>query len=258
MHVPWSIRAVQAGKHVLCEKPLGLSTGQVRDLIAARDAVGVKVAEAFMIRTHPQWIRARELIRAGAIGPLRAIQSAFSYFLDNPANVRNQAGMGGGGLLDIGCYAVYLSRMLFGEEPQRVVGALENDARFGVDRLCSAILAFPSGQSVFICGTQHVPYQRVHAFGVKGRLELEIPFNAPSMEPVRLSIDDGSDVRGSAIRTETIAPCDQYAIQADLFSLAVRNRTEVAVPLEDSLRNAAVLEAIFRSAQSGRWESPSV
>ncbi|MFN7923050.1 MAG: Gfo/Idh/MocA family oxidoreductase [Bryobacteraceae bacterium] len=256
MHVPWSIRAMEAGKHVLCEKPLGLSVAEVRSMIAARDRAGVKAGEAFMIRTHPQWSRGKDLVTQGAIGTLRAVQSEFSYFNNDPANVRNKLDIGGGGLMDVGCYSVQLSRFLFGEEPRRVIGLLDRDPDLRVDRLCSAMMDFPSGQSVFTCGTQHVPYQRVQILGSKGRIELEIPFNAPPDETVRLLIDDGSDPRGTGIRVETIAACSQYAIQADAFSRAVRDGGSVAVPLEDSLGNMAAIEAIFRSAESGKWETP--
>jgi predicted dehydrogenase len=256
LHVPWSIRAAEAGKHVLCEKPIALSAAECRQLIAARDRTGVKIGEAFMVRTHPQWLRARELVRAGAIGDLRAIMTAFSYFNREPENVRNVLEWGGGGLLDIGCYAIFTSRFLFGEEPTRVIALIENDPDYKVDRLASAILDFPSGQAVFTCSTQFVHYQQTQAFGTKGRIEIEIPFNAPNDRPTRIYVDNGVDVFGSGIRTEEFAACDQYTIQGDLFSRAILDGTEVPVPLETAERNMAVIDALFRSAQSGRWEKP--
>ncbi|HEX8984272.1 MAG TPA: Gfo/Idh/MocA family oxidoreductase [Bryobacteraceae bacterium] len=256
LHVPWSIRAAEAGKHVLCEKPVALSVAECRNLIAARDRTGVKIGEAFMVRTHPQWLRARELVRSEAIGETRAVMCAFSYFLTDPMNVRNVLEWGGGGMMDIGCYAIQAARFLFGAEPLRVAGLVERDPEMGVDRLASAMLEFPSGQSVFTCSTQLVPYQSVQVFGTLGRIEIEIPFNAPPDRPCRILIDDGRDVLGGGIRTEEFAIVDQYTIQGDLFSEAVRDGSEVPTPLEDSIRNMAVIEAVFESAVSGGWVTP--
>ena len=258
LHVPWSIRAIEAGKHVLCEKPIALSVAECRDLIGARDRAGVKVGEAFMVRTHPQWLRARELVRSGAIGPLRAIVGMFSYFNDDPRNIRNQADIGGGALMDIGCYPIQISRFLFEEEPRRVAGLIERDPQMGVDRLTSALLEFPSGQSAFTCGTQLVPYQRIQIFGTRARIEVEIPFNAPPDQPSRIFIDDGADLFGGGRRVEEFAVVDQYTIQGDLFSRAIRENGEVPTPLEDSLRNMAAIEAVFRAAEIGEWVEPAV
>jgi predicted dehydrogenase len=253
LHVPWSIRAAEAGKHVLCEKPISLTVAECRTLMDARDRTGVKIGEAFMVRTHPQWLRAREIVRSGEIGDLRAIMCAFSYFNRDPANARNIEEWGGGGLMDIGCYPIQISRFLFEQEPVRVVGRLERDPEFHTDRLSSAILDFPAGQSVFTCSTQLAPYQRVQIFGTKGRVEIEIPFNAPPDRPCRLFVDHGADVFGSGTKTEEFAICDQYTIQGDAFSEAVRGGGEVPTPLEDSLGNMQVIEALFRSAHENSW-----
>jgi predicted dehydrogenase len=253
LHVPWSIRAAEAGKHVLCEKPISLTVAECRTLMDARDRTGVKIGEAFMVRTHPQWLRAREIVRSGQIGDLRAIECAFSYFNRDPANVRNVDGWGGGGLMDIGCYPIQISRFLFGQQPIRVVGRLELDPDFHTDRLSSAILDFPNGQCVFLCSTQLVPYQRVQIFGTKGRVEVEIPFNAPPDRPCRIFVDNGADLFGSGIKTEEFSSCDQYTIQGDEFSEAVREGGEVPTPLEDSLQNMQVIEALIRSAQENSW-----
>jgi predicted dehydrogenase len=257
LHVPWSIQAAEAGKHVLCEKPLSLSVAEARTLLAARDRCGVKIGEAFMVKTHPQWVRTHDLIQHGVIGELRAIVGAFSYFNRDPKNVRNKAEWGGGGLMDIGCYPIMTSRWMFGGEPLRVAGVAENDPEFGVDRLTSAVMEFPSGQAVFTCSTQMVPYQRMQFLGTKGRIEIEIPFNAPPDRPTRIFIDDGRDVFGGGIRTETIPVCDQYTLQGDAFSRAIREGGEAPVPLEDAIGNMAVIEAIFRSAECSRWEQPA-
>jgi predicted dehydrogenase len=256
LHVPWSIKAAEAGKHVLCEKPLSLTVSEARTLLAARDRCGVKIGEAFMVKTHPQWLRTRDLIRKGVIGKLRSIVGVFSYFNRDPQNVRSVATWGGGGLMDIGCYPITTSRWIFGEEPLRVAGTLENDPEFGTDRLASAILEFRCGQSIFTCSTQLVPYQRMQFLGTTGRIEIEIPFNAPNDRPTRLNIDDGRDVFGTGIRVETIPICDQYTIQGDAFSRAIRDGGEVPVPLEDSIANMAVIEAVFRAAETGKWWKP--
>lgn len=254
LHVPWSIKAAEAGKHVLCEKPLSLSVAEAKTLLPVRDRMGVKIGEAFMVKTHPQWLRTRELIRSGRIGELKAIMGAFSYFNRDAANVRNVVEWGGGGMMDIGCYPIVTSRFIWGEEPARVSGLVERDPEFKTDRLASAILDFPSGQATFVCSTQMVPYQRMQFFGTKGRIEIEIPFNAPPDRETRVFIDDGKDVFGSGITIETFPICDQYTIQGDAFSRAIREGGEVPSPLEDAIKNMALIEAVLRSAQSGRWE----
>lgn len=256
LHVPWSIKAAEAGKHVLCEKPLSLTAAEARALLAVQDRTGVKMGEAFMVRTHPQWLRARELVKSGRIGPLRSVLGFFSYYNVNPANIRNIPECGGGALMDVGCYPITTSRFMFGEEPSRVFGLVERDPVMKVDRLTSAILDFPSGQSTFTCSTQAVPYQRMHFLGTKGRIEIEIPFNAPKDRPCRIFIDDGGELFGSGISTETFPTCDQYTIQGDVFSRAVREGGQVPVSIGDAVKNMAVIEAIFRSAESGKWETP--
>ncbi len=248
LHVPWSLRAAQAGKHVLCEKPIGLNADEARALIAARDRTGVKIGEAFMVRTHPQWLRVRELVRSKAIGDLRAIVGAFSYTNQDPNNIRNQADIGGGGLMDIGCYPIQISRFLFEREPLHVAGAVERDPTMGVDRLTSALLDFGVGHAVFTCGTQMTPYQRVQVIGTQRRIDVEIPFNAPPDKPARIFIDDGKGLTGASAVAETFAVCDQYTLQGDAFSKAIREGGEVPTPLEDSVANMQVIDAIFASA----------
>src|SRR5437667_3698189 len=257
MHVPWSIKAAEAGKHVLCEKPLGMNVAEARELLRVQEKTGVKIGEAFMVRTHPQWLRARELVASGRIGPLRSITGYFSYFNRDPTNIRNIPEAGGGALMDIGCYPITTSRFVFDEEPSRVLGIIERDPDMKTDRLASAILDFPSGQAVFTCSTQLVPYQHMHCLGTKGRIEIEIPFNAPNDRPCRIFIDDGGDLFGKDISSENFPTCDQYTIQGDIFSRAIRENREAPVPLENAIRNMAVIEAIFRSVESGRWESPA-
>ena len=256
LHVPWSIKAAEAGKHVLCEKPLSMTVAEAKTLLAAQERTGVIIGEAFMVRTHPQWLRARELVGSGRIGQLRSIQGFFSYFNTDPKNIRNIPECGGGALMDIGCYPINTARFLFDQEPLRVSGLLEKDPVMNVDRLSSAMLEFPSGHAVFTCSMQLVPYQRMQLLGTKGRIEIEIPFNAPNDRPCRILIDDGRDLLGSGITVETFPICDQYTIQGDVFSRAVREGSKVPVPLADAIKNMAVIEAIFRSAETGAWESP--
>jgi predicted dehydrogenase len=258
LHVPWSIAAAEARKHVLCEKPLSLNVTEARKLLEVRDRTNVKIGEAFMVLTHPQWLRARHLVKQGAIGELHAIAGAFSYFNRDASNIRNVPGYGGGGLMDIGCYPITTSRFLFGREPSRVVGLFDRDPDMNTDRLTSALLDFGSGHGVFTCSTQLVPYQRMQILGTTGRIEIEIPFNAPPDRPCRIFIDDGSELTARGARVEEFAICDQYTIQGDLFSQAILNDSPVPVPLENALGNMAVIDALFRSGETGRWEIPAV
>ena len=256
LHVPWTLKALAAGKHVLCEKPIALDAEEARSLIEARDRSGKLVAEAFMVRFHPQWRRAKELARSGALGELRAIQTFFSYRLLDPENVRNRP-PGGGGLYDIGCYAIVSARYIFGAEPTRVAATIDHDPNFLTDRLAGAILEFPGGRhSTFTIGTQMSPHQRVTIVGEAGRIEIMIPFNAPPDRPTEIAIDTGADLFGGGRRVETFAVCDQYTLQGDAFSRAILNATPLEFPIEDAVANMRVIDALFRSAKSGSWEKP--
>jgi predicted dehydrogenase len=254
LHVPWSAKAAEAGKHVLCEKPLALTAAEAQSLIEVRDSIGVLIHEAFMVRYHPQWLRARELVRSGRIGELRAIQCFFSYMNTDRTNIRNIADIGGGAIYDIGCYPVTVSRFLFESEPARVVALIDRDPDFETDRLTTAILDFPAGQASFVCSTQLVPYQRAQIFGTKGRVEIEIPFNAPPDQPCRLFVDDGSKLGDASAQTETFDIVDQYTLQAEVFSHAIRSGEPLEFPLENGVQNMRILDALFRSAQKGGWE----
>jgi predicted dehydrogenase len=253
LHVPWTIKAAEAGKHVLCEKPLSMTLAEARTLLPVQERTGVKIGEAFMIRSYTQWRRLRELLDQGRIGTLRSVVAAFSYFNTDAANIRNQVESGGGALYDIGCYCIHASRLGFGGLPTRVVGLIERDPSFGTDRLTSALLDFPGGQAIFTCSTQLIPYQRVHFLGTKGRIEIEIPFNAPKDRPTRLFIDETGDIFGGGVVTEEFPTADQYTIQGDVFSRAVLEGSEVPVPLQDAIANMAVIEAVFKSAETGGW-----
>ncbi len=245
LHVPWTLKAAEAGKHVLCEKPIALNADEAKTLIAARDRYGVRIQEAFMVRTHPQWLETRKLIRSGKIGTLRSITCFFSYFNSDPANIRNQVGLGGGALMDIGCYPITISRFIYEAEPRRVVGLVERDAVFGTDTLTSAILEFEQGQSTFTCSTRLAPYQRMIFHGTEGRLEVLIPFNAPNDRVTQILLND---------ETIDIPVCDQYEIQGTLFSQTLRENRAQPIPLEDAINNMVVIDAVFRSLRTGEGE----
>ena len=257
LHVPWTAKAAEAGKHVLCEKPISLTVAEAKSLLAIRERTRVKIGEAFMIRSYTQWLRVGELLRSGRIGQLRSVVGFFSYFNNDPANIRSRVEWGGGGLLDIGCYCIQAARYGFGQEPRRVVGLIERDPQLKVDRLTSAILDFDGGQAIFTCSTQLVPHQRVQFFGTTGRIEMAIPFNAPKDRPTRIFIDETGELFGSGIKVEEFLIADQYTMQGDAFSRAVLEGGEVPVPLEEAIANMAVIEAIFRSGETAQWEIPA-
>ncbi|MBL8345938.1 MAG: Gfo/Idh/MocA family oxidoreductase [Rubrivivax sp.] len=254
LHIPLTLAAAAAGKHVLCEKPLAL---RADDALALREAASkVHIEEAFMVRHHPQWLRARELVRAGRIGRLRAVQVFFSYFNDDPANIRNQADIGGGALYDIGCYAILAGRYLFEAEPSRAVALVDRDAALGTDRTTSALLDFGDGRHLaFTVSTQSCPHQRVQAVGTTGRIELQIPFNAPQGGQMRIGIDAGGALDGSGIVTETMPAADQYRLQVEAFSRLVRGLDAPAWGLQDAVAQMTVIDALWRSERSGGWEA---
>ncbi|WP_243371963.1 Gfo/Idh/MocA family protein [Microvirga solisilvae] len=255
LHVPMALAAAAAGKHVLCEKPIAITASEAAEI--QRVASHVLVAEAFMVRHHPQWQHARDLIRRGDIGEVKAIQVAFSYFNVDPANIRNKADIGGGGLLDIGCYAVVAGRYFFDAEPARVITMIDRDPAFGVDRTASALMDFEQGrQLTFTVSTQAVPFQRIQVLGSKGRIEIEIPFNAPPDRPVRIFVDDGSVHGGGSARAIEFPVIDQYQLQGEAFSRAIRGEESLAYDWSDALQNLRILDALRRSEESGAWERP--
>ena len=253
LHVPMTLAAARAGKHVLCEKPVAMNATQAAEL---REVAGkVHIMEAFMVRFHPQWLRARDIVRSGALGEVRTIQSFFSYFNQDPGNIRNLVENGGGALYDIGCYPIVTGRFLFDSEPLRAMALIERDPNFKTDRTVSAILDFGNGRRLdFSVSTQSVPYQRVQAFGTEKRLEVEIPFNAPLGQVTRIFVDDGSRLGNASAVAEVLPPCNQYTQQGDAFSQAVRGEIALPYGVEDAIRNMRVIDALFKSGESGGWE----
>ncbi len=256
LHVPWSERAAEAGKHVLCEKPIALGAAEARRLLAVRDRTGVVVCEAAMVRVHPRWLAARELIRGGRIGALRSFVGTFGYSIARD-NIRFDAEMGGGVLLDTGFYPVTMSRFCFEAEPTGVLGRSEVDAATGVDLLTSAVLQFPSGQATFSCGMDLGPMQRALLLGTKGHLELPIAWNPPGDRPSELIIETSASLEEPTPERMAFDAVDQYTLLVELFAQAASSGGPAPIALEDSVMNMAVLDALARSAKSGRWESPA-
>lgn len=249
LHVPWTIKCLEAGKHVLCEKPIGVNRQEAEQLLAATSRFPqLKVMEAFMYRFHPQWKVVLAELDKKTIGDVKWIQSSFTYNNTNPADIRNQAECGGGGLLDIGCYCISSARFLFKTEPTRVFAVVEFDPTTGIDRLTSGILEFPNGRSTFTCSTQLERFQRVEVFGSLGKIEIESPFNPMPDTPPGVAVRKGSE------RMELkVEAANHYTIQGDRFSMSILENAPVPTPLSDALATMKVIDAIFQSARDGGW-----
>ena len=253
LHVPLTLQAAAAGKHVLCEKPIAMNADEAAQLKAA--AGKVLIMEAFMVRFHPQWLRARELVRSGDIGTLRVVQFLFCYSNTDPANIRNRADIGGGALYDIGCYPITAGRFFFEAEPRRGIALVDRDPAFRTDRLTSALLDFGSGRHLdFTVSTQLTPYQRVHLCGTRGRVEIQIPVNPAQGGQTLLYKDDGSSLAGAGVRTEVIPESDQYRLQGEVFSRAVRGEISLPYGIDNAIHGMRAIDALFRSETSRKWE----
>ncbi|MGH2444744.1 MAG: Gfo/Idh/MocA family protein [Candidatus Limnocylindria bacterium] len=250
LHAEWTIAAAVAGKHVLCEKPLALTAADAERMIEACETAGVRLMEAFMYRHHPSWVAARELVETGRIGELVAVQSWFSFFNDDPANIRNILKTGGGALYDIGSYCVNLSRMLFGSEPTRVQSAIRRDPIGGTDTVVSAMMEFGAGVATFTASTRAEDDQRVHIHGATGRISVDIPFNIPPDRPTRIHLASGGDPPVAPnVETLTFEPADPYTVEAEAFARAILEGRVVPVPPTDAVANLRVMEAIFDAAK---------
>jgi predicted dehydrogenase len=255
LHVPVTLAAAARGKHVLCEKPIALTAAEARELADA--PAGILIAEAFMVRHHPQWLKAREIVRSGRLGTVRAIQVLFSYFNRDADNIRNIAGVGGGALYDIGCYPIVTGRFIFEREPVRVMALVDRDPDFRTDRTTSALIDFGDGRHLtFTTSTQATDYQRVNILGTKARLEVLIPYNAPLGGATRLYLDSGRKLGDESAKPIKIAKCHQYQLEAEAFSDAVRGKEKLAYGVDDAILQMRVIDALFRSENSGKWEVP--
>jgi predicted dehydrogenase len=253
LHVPLTIAAAKAGKHVLCEKPIAITAKEAKALLKLPKKI--LVAEAFMVRHATQWLDARRRVKAGEIGEVRAIQCMFTYFNRDPKNVRNMAKIGGGGMLDIGCYPIVTSRFIFGSDPTRAIATIERDPKFKTDRLAGGLLEFPKGRHLsFTCSTQLAPYQRVNIMGTKGRIEIEIPFNAPPDRANRMFVQGEQMNEGSWMNYPV---SDQYQLQAEAFGRAIRKEEKLAHGVKDAIMNMSIIDALFRSEKSKKWEKVS-
>jgi predicted dehydrogenase len=249
LHAEYIKKAADAGKPVLCEKPLGLNAGEAAEAAQYCQKKGVLLMEAFMYRFHPQWTRSAEIVKSGELGTVMSTNGVFSYNFRDPGNIRNIAAYGGGGLLDIGCYTVSTARLLMGGEPERAVCNLIRDPSFKTDILASGLLDFGDGRtSTFTVGTQIYPYQRVTAFGSDGTLSVEVPFNMYGDYPGHVTVITGIGER--LIETEIR---DQYLLEFDAFAEAILNKQGAPTPASDAVANMAVLDALFASAEKGAW-----
>lgn len=252
MHVAWTLAAARAGKHVLCEKPIGMSGKEATKLRDCPD--NVLVTEAFMVRYHPQWLRMRELVRSGELGEVRAIQAAFSYFNPDATNIRNRPENGGGSIMDIGCYPITAGRFLFECEPLRVLALLDRDPEFKTDRTASVVADFGNGRQLsFVVSTQLCPYQTLNVFGTKGRAEIAIPYNAPQGEATALIVDHGESLDGSLARREILPACDQYTEQAEEMAKAILTGSKLPYGIEDGIASMRVIDALFASDINHEW-----
>ncbi|MBB4123765.1 Gfo/Idh/MocA family protein [Martelella radicis] len=255
MHVDWSIKAMESGKHVLCEKPIAMSAEEAKRLIDARERTGKQVLEAVMVRQHPQWLRVAEIIRSGEIGEVCLMQTTMSFFNDDPNNIRNIPEVGGGALYDVGCYALFLSRFVFNAEPEQVVAMSDIDPNMKTDRLMSGIVDFGGGKQLsFACGTQLARFQTVQIFGRKGRIEVPISLNAPQGGEVTITIDADGTNEPDKMRREVIPASDQYTLQADLAARVFLGETAAEYPIENAVNNMAAIDALYRSSKSHTWE----
>jgi predicted dehydrogenase len=250
LHIKWAIKALEAGKHVLCEKPIGLNVADAEKLMeVSKKFPKLKIMEAFMYRFHPQWDMVKNLVDNGVLGEIKTIHSFFSYYNIDPNNIRNKIEVGGGALMDIGCYCISFPRYIFNAEPVRVLGIMDRDKKMGIDILSSGILDFSNGvTSTFTCSTQLMPYQRVNILGTKGRIEIHIPVNAPPDKPTQIGLY--TKEKEEIIEIDAV---NQYTIQGDVFSKVIIEDSEIPITLQDTINNMQVIDAFVKSSTQNKW-----
>jgi predicted dehydrogenase len=250
LHLEWIKKCADAGKHILCEKPLTMNALEAEEAVNYAASKGVILMEAFMYRFQPQWIRAKEICDVGEIGSIVSIQTIFSYNNPDPNNIRNIAEYGGGALMDIGCYAISVPRFILGIEPLRVISLIEKDKKFQTDKHTSALIDFGKTQVVFTVSTQTYPYQKVFIHGSAGNITIQIPFNTfvdvPAVITVQSSVGE---------RNIYFDPADQYGLQFEAFAEALRKNNPAPISPGDAVNNMKVIDAVFKSAESGDWEN---
>ncbi|MDA8563402.1 Gfo/Idh/MocA family oxidoreductase [Mariniblastus sp.] len=252
MHAEWAVKAANAGKHVLCEKPISLQADQIDLIIEARDRNGVLVSEAFMVTYHPQWHKVRSLLKDGAIGKLRRVQAVFTYNNQDEHNVRNIADLGGGALHDIGVYPAVTTRFATGEEPQRVSASIDRDKKFGTDIYASAVVEFPGFELSMMVSTQLALRQEMSFHGDNGWISVAAPFNAGLYDADVVTLHSADHSSAQAFRFPGV---NQYRLQVEAFARAVADGEEAVFTLEDSKKNQKLIDAIYRAGESDQWKS---
>ncbi len=244
-HVHWTLEAIAAGKAVLCEKPIALNAADILTITTAAQTAGVFVAEAFMVHYHPQWTQVAKWLRDGEIGELKRVAGAFSYYNDDPGNMRNQVALGGGAVPDIGVYPLVTTRRVTDCEPQSVLATLERDPRFGTDRYASIDMRFPGFDLVYHVSSQMHLHQSMLFAGTAGTISLDTPFNTGRYghAVARLSSPSGERV----IRFSD----NHYTLQCDAFVDAVQGRENRCFSLQSSWRNQRAIDAIYASDEAG-------
>jgi predicted dehydrogenase len=252
LHLEWTLAALRAGKHVLCEKPLALTSADAAAMVEAADRAGVRLMEAFMYRLHPSWLAVRDLVASGRIGRLQTIQSWFSYYNDDPTNIRNIRSAGGGALMDIGCYSINLSRMLYGSEPTRVLGTVRRETPNGVDVLTSGTLEFAGGGlATFTCSIRSETDQRVHVYGTEGHISVGIPFNIPPDRPTHVFVTHGGEPPVAPhVERLTFDTADPYGVEADAFAATVLDGAPMPIEASDAVANMRVIERVLEAAEA--------
>jgi predicted dehydrogenase len=251
-HVEWTVKAADAGKHVLCEKPIALHAGEIDQLIAARDRNKVLVTEAYMVTYSPVWRKVRSLIAEGAIGTLKHVQGAFTYFNRDPGNMRNIPSLGGGGLPDIGVYPTISTRFVTGKEPIRVQADTERDKEFGTDIYSSVRADFGAFELSFYISTQLAARQIMVFHGDKGFIEVKSPFNANRYGAEELELTNQNHGESRHFRFQD---CRQYKLEAEAFTRAALGEKEEVVTLESSKNNQKLIDAIYRASEKDGWEA---